>query len=147
MSDKLWYPCCEHDDTPPCNKCSSDADTVSITYAGFVMGQCACGDLNGTFVLTRSSTDACRWIYTGTITCISGTWPVEITAWAVNILGKWGWYIQATIATIGHYVAHVWKSAGTTAFDCTATRTATYYTHLDTSGFCLNYPSVTCQVN
>jgi hypothetical protein len=137
---RYWYPWCCCGDSPPCAKCTSDADTVAVTITGFSAGssctEASCDLLEGTYVLPRQVWDPCWYQKIWSRGCttampIAGTYTIRAWVGPVPVTSNWGWNVTLTF-TYGIGLAYTetayykWDSGGTSAFDCTATRSMTY---------------------
>lgn len=152
----LWYPCCSGDE-PECTKCSDDSATISITFTGFADNHCACNtQVNGTFILTQNAVDSCWWDIWSDVTdgCHAGSvLNIHIRAQVIAITGgNWGWAAFITVTydfnSGWQHWSYEWDSGGTSAFDCTATRTLTntnYTVSIGVTPCVANTP--TCQIN
>lgn len=158
-----WYPCCgESQDLPPCTYCTSDSDTVTLTFTGISDGGTLCTGcevLNGTaFVLNRMYTNACgwernwsAWYWCDLSALLVGV--IRLRAYAAQLgpgTNK-GWLVYVSNYGGTAYVdevTYIWNSGSSSAFDCTATQTASYSTHVPgTSGASCLYSGSSCQVN
>lgn len=134
-----WFPCCGAS-TPPCIHCSTDDTNVSVTFGNIAADDCAaCTDFNATWVLDRDATNMCLWEKFGSITCgtYTGTLYYEMNAWVtyddedhkiwwVNLRyqhSRWGLFWP--------YEKFTWRydSGSSSTMDCTAERTATFYSY------------------
>lgn len=140
-----WYPCCCGGWT--CVYCSTEADTVSVTFTGWGdYGSCTnCNEtFNVTFVLSKSETVGCRWIVTGNWDC-GGSISYSVTADATQVSGSnLGWKVTLSLGPL-QTNEYIWNSGSTSAFDCTATRTATISVGTP-PGYCYT-TTTTCTVN
>lgn len=152
-----WFPCCTPYDPPPCAKCSADDDAMSITIAGLSNGTyCSgCSFFNATFVLARSSGDACKWVKTGYGGNCGGVGEYYVMTVLATVLSPGTNYgflagLEARYQQGGtihiEYVNRRWNSGVASAFDCTATRTTTLYTYLQDAG-CNGWSTATIEIN
>jgi hypothetical protein len=146
-----WFCCCGS--SPLCNKCSADADAVSVTFAGFVDGDCDCTYLNATFVLARVPLlhleYPCAWIWEGTQTCVHGDVSYTIQAYARDAGAYYYWLVglEITVEAYALYsVQYLWEYSATPQ-DCTTTKTLTYDQHSEDHPVCTGHATSTCQVN
>lgn len=142
-----WYGCCCPYDPPPCNICTSDAATMTLQISGLVDDACAnCDTFDGTYVLSRSGSNACIWLTTRFASgCVGspffyGTWinlsltakvlaPSANQGWELFIRTSVGYYSDPFIAGY-NYATYRWNSGSTADFDCTATRSMTLFTYV-----------------
>ena len=150
-----WFCDCCHYDTPPCDYCSADADTVAMTIAGIGNNMCTCTGLPGTYILTRDPSNACIWRGTlPSFACIGGaTVYGRISATVISLYGQFRWFAQAEFwaldgiqFTTQTLVQWTWNSGGNTPFDCTATRSLSQYSLYERMPLC-NWGSATCTLN
>lgn len=150
-----WFPCCAQVDPPPCDSCTADSDTVSVTFSGIDDSICVCSWLNATFVLARTATNSCRWQTTGTFSCGTGG-QYTITAEATTIPGittRRGWRVTVSLAIpsggIGNTVTYQWKNSSIDPFDCTATRSLTVNSVASLPDLCDtgSWSTSTCTIN
>lgn len=155
----LWFPCCCRVPPPPCEHCTSDADSLSVTFAGAVDGDCDCDWINATFIVTRSAGDMCTWRNTGKFSCSygrTGHYTVTLRAqmFLIGLSVRMGWAVRLDFSTDDHYgpgnvALYRWINSAPGDFDCTATRIAAFQDAASIPAFCLTaaWPSSTCQVN
>jgi hypothetical protein len=147
-----WFCDCCHYDTPPCDYCSADADTVAMTLAGFGDLGCDCSAWNGTYILTRRPSNACVWeAYMAPRECPGfGTISGRMTAHVMSLYGQYRWFADLTLNYYLILYAELrwtWGSGGGVPFDCTAHRALTAHSLYErTPGLCY-WGSVTCELN
>lgn len=149
----LWYPCCTQSTAIPCSYCSTTPSTVTVTLSGVGNGACNCSFVNTTFILPQTA--ACNWQYQQQFTCSTpndGLLTVQATAGVIpGLSGNWGWTVRVYVALPGggiiNTITYYWNSGGTTAFDCTATRTLTFYASASLPDLCSGWSSASCTIN
>lgn len=169
MVAKSWYPwcCCDLVDPPPCSSCTADSETISVTIAGATDDACTYCDenVNGTFVLRRLPYSTCGWAFVDyNMVCkyvypsfLKVTFSIGLVAGTLPPSSNKGWHMRISLTTNWTYpsayedvATYRWNSGGTSAFDCTATRTLTNYTYVPDPSYvqlCSNMDALTVTVN
>ena len=165
---KSWYPwcCCDFEDPPPCQYCTADADTVSLSIAGASDDACnLCNEgVNSTYILRRSLTGACGWgkiLYGGACNAtpsldvytfkmalsVNPLYPSPNIGWSLTL--ELTGYLYSLGGIYMDVAVYRWNSGGTSDIDCTASRSLTNfsYTPDPTRSPCANFGALTVSIN
>ena len=153
-----WYPCCCPYDPPPCSNCTADLDNVQVEISGITADLCYnCPDLDGTYTLTRTGANACIWTGRWYSDCyLPGGYrlgiDITLESRPLTPSSNKGWVMTINIGVPGTWVDVVtyrWNSGSSSDFDCTTTRSLTYYAHVPDpfNPVCDGYTALTITVN
>lgn len=165
------FPCCV--DNSPCDKCSSQDTTRTITLDNFMFGCCDFGTepvLNGSFVLVQPSPLSYPCLYeawTGTVPCRNTyqygdrgqVWGrIRLTATTLDN-GNYGWRCYVELGVLfpwwvffykcnGAALTFEWDSGDSAVFDCTVPHTLDLVdvAYSDTLDGYANLSNVTCEL-
>lgn len=138
-----------------CQYCSTDTDTLSVTFANITDNACAsgCSVFNDTFLLGRDGTDQCKWTAEGSWSCgeYSRTYKIFAT-FAIRGGGPYpSWYVDLKMYSGAILMDSViWYEnpiPATITRDCTANVPAAYMgRNAFTSNNCA-MDTATCELN
>lgn len=158
MTYLKWYPwcCCDPEGPPPCNQCTDDQDTVSVTISGFGADtNCQlCANLDGTYIVRRTQFNTCSWQLDKYFACVSTYYDslfkirVSSSIFIPGVNSGWQVYIELSKGPSWNKESgtYRWAATGVT-FDCTATRSLVYFTSEALYDYCTEWNNLTVSIN
>jgi hypothetical protein len=136
-----WYPCCckKGELGDDCQYCidGDTCETVSIAISGAADADCDnCASMDGTYLATQSTTNACIWDWTSTDLGCSDADPTSYWNMSLRVLPATDSHIiyRLTIIAVNAHggltwntsTKYIWDSDDTVDIDCLASHSLTY---------------------